>query len=653
MSSDGRKRIAPPTPIAVVVVLLGSLMGGANEGGYFVGDWAPAAFVVAALLLVISVLGWLRGMQYWWSMLAIALFAAYTAWTSLSLSWSPNQGDAWLGAGQTLLYLLVFWITVSLIASGALRRWILLASTLGPGIVALFTLLNLTSRMQYLFENNRLFGTIQYYNGEAAFLLVPFWVAVYLAGSRRINPFVRGLVLTEAVLSVAVAVLTQSRGAMVAMAISLPVFFLLSGQRLRGLLALIPIVAALYVTFPGLNDVYLAFLEAGDPDAALNQVLPTVWLMAAGAGLFGLLWGLVDQRWKPPVEVVRLTGSAVVAGCMVVLVVGSVALSERVGDPVAWGQQKWEAFKADDDSGQERSRYLSVSGNGRYTLWQVAWKDFVSHPVLGVGTQNYEATYYKLREQPNPAWVRQPHSLPLEVLSERGIVGGVLFFGFLATCLAAGVTRRFWHLNPEGKALVGAATAGVTYWFVHCSAEWFWQLPAVTLTAVVYLAVLVAPWERPMLAPTRWPLRAVGAGVAVAAIAAIVPLYLADLYLQRSEVTEDPWVAIQAVERAQEFNPVDPWMAQREAELALRIGDWSRAEDAYRRAARLNPEHYVPYYLLALLNEKQGAHGEALSLYRKASFRNPLDEEIKKNATQLETEAAKGESTASDNGSVQ
>src|SRR5918999_1052058 len=126
MSAGGRKKIAPATPIAVAVVLLGSLMGGANEGGYFVGDWTPAAFVVAALLLVISALGWLRGMQYWWSMLAIALFAAYMVWTSLSLSWSPNQGDAWLGAGQTLLYLLVFWITVSLIASGALRRWILL-----------------------------------------------------------------------------------------------------------------------------------------------------------------------------------------------------------------------------------------------------------------------------------------------------------------------------------------------------------------------------------------------------------------------------------------------------------------------------------------------------------------------------------------------
>jgi len=25
---------------------------------------------------------------------------------------------------------------------------------------------------------------------------------------------------------------------------------------------------------------------------------------------------------------------------------------------------------------------------GRYTLWEVAWKDFAAHPILGVGTQN-------------------------------------------------------------------------------------------------------------------------------------------------------------------------------------------------------------------------------------------------------------------------
>jgi hypothetical protein len=109
---------------------------------------------------------------------------------------------------------------------------------LGPAVVAALTLL---TPVTYLGDGTsagasegRLFGTVTYHNGEAAFLLIPFWVAVYLGGSRHINPIVRGAALAGAVLSADLAVLTQSRGAMVAMAVSLLVFFLSSGQRLRG-----------------------------------------------------------------------------------------------------------------------------------------------------------------------------------------------------------------------------------------------------------------------------------------------------------------------------------------------------------------------------------------------------------------------------------
>ncbi len=459
-SARNRDRLFATLPL-IYVVLLASWMGGANEGGYSVVDWAPTALVLAALFLIGSATGWLWGAGSRWSAMTIAIFISYTAWTFASLLWSPNQGDAWRGAGQTLLYLLAFWVAVGLIASGASRRLVLLATALGPAVVALYTLLNLASSLEYLFEDYRLYGIVQYYNGEAAFLLIPFWAAIYLAGSRRINPILRGLVLGGAVLCVSVAFLTQSRGAMVAMAVSVPVFFLLSGQRLRGFLALVPIVAALLLTFPGLNDVYLAFLNEGDPNAALKRVISTVWLCGAVAGLYGLSWGLADHWWRPRDGVVRVAGGVVLAGCTAALVFGTFAFTDRVDDPITWGQEKWDDFKTNDVSGQEQSRYLSASGSGRYTLWEVAWEDFEAHPILGVGTYNYEATYYQLRKK-SVSYVRQPHSLPLEVLAERGIVGGVLFFGFLATCLATGLWQRFRRLNAEGKALVGAATAAIT-----------------------------------------------------------------------------------------------------------------------------------------------------------------------------------------------
>ena len=176
--------------------------------------------------------------------------------------------------GLTLLYLLAFLVAVSFVAMGASRRWALAASALGPAVIAALTLRALVPRFEALFENDRLVGTIGYYNGEAAFLLVAFWVAVYLGGSRRVNPVVRGAVLAGAVLCLDLAVLTQSRGAVVAMIASMPVYFLLSGQRLRGLAAMGAIAAAVAVAFPGLNGVYLALIERGGRDRGARAGAP-------------------------------------------------------------------------------------------------------------------------------------------------------------------------------------------------------------------------------------------------------------------------------------------------------------------------------------------------------------------------------------------
>src|SRR5829696_9022883 len=212
-----------PTLGLLAVVLLATWMGN-EQGGYFVGTWGPVALILAALALIASVGGALRTAGSRWSALALALFAAYAAWTFASLLWSPNQGDAWLGAGQTLLYLLAFWLAVGLLSLGASRRWALAASAGGPAMVAALTWWQLIPRMDEFFygeaefgEAGRLLGTVDYYNAEAAFFLVPFWVAAYVAGSRRMDPLLRGAALAGAVLGADLAVLTQSRGAMYAL----------------------------------------------------------------------------------------------------------------------------------------------------------------------------------------------------------------------------------------------------------------------------------------------------------------------------------------------------------------------------------------------------------------------------------------------------
>ena len=622
---------AAPTAALAGVVLLATWMGYAY-GGYFATEWAPATLLLAVLGFILALAGVLRGIGGGWSGAALGLFAGYAAWTFASILWSPNRGDAWVGAGQTLLYVMMFGLTLAFLALGASRRWVLAASVLGPAALAAYTLRNLSVDPGALFESDRLAGTVGYYNGQAAFLLVPFWVAIYLAGSRRLHPLLRGLVLAGATLNIEVAALAQSRGALVAMALSLPVFFLLSGQRVRGLLALTPVAAALFFSFPRLNAVYLASLDGGSVPAAIQAAAPIAWICAAGAGLYALLWAVVDRLWEPPTAAVRAIGVTVLVAVVAATAFGLGSFEERFGSgPAEWATQKWEAFRTDDITGQEQSRYLSASGSGRYNLWQVGWKDFSSEPILGVGTHNYEASYYRLRDQPTSAYVRQPHMLPLEVVAERGLVGGALFFGFLAVCVVSGLWSRFGRLRPEARAMVGATVAAVAYWFVHSSAEWFWQIPAVTLPAVVYLAMLVAPWRRfrhSETRPSRWPVRAGVAAAAVLVVVAVAPLYASQIYLDESEAEPNPWLALRMVEQSQRYNPADPRLAQREAALRARIGDWPRAIDAYERAIRLNPQHYAPRVLLAGFYERHGEPERALSLYKEASSLNPFDGEV-------------------------
>lgn len=126
----------------------------------------------------------------------------------------------------------------------------------------------------------------------------------------------------------------------------------------------------------------------------------------------------------------------------------------------------------------------------------------------------------------------------------------------------------------------------------------------------------------------RWPARAGIAAAAVLAVMAVAPLYVAQLYLDKSEAESNPWLAIRMVEQAQRYNPVDPRLPQREAELWAQIGDWPRAIGSYERALRLNPEHYAPRALLAGFYEGHGEPERALPLYKEASRLNPLDGEL-------------------------
>ena len=78
------------------------------------------------------------------------------------------------------------------------------------------------------------------------------------------------------------------------------------------------------------------------------------------------------------------------------------------------------------------------------------------------------------------------HSLVLEQAAELGIVGLLAFAAMLAGAVMAG--RRALQHDPAAAA--GACAAALA-WLLHASIDWDWQLPAVSLPAIVLTAALV------------------------------------------------------------------------------------------------------------------------------------------------------------------
>jgi glycerol uptake facilitator-like aquaporin len=75
----------------------------------------------------------------------------------------------------------------------------------------------------------------------------------------------------------------------------------------------------------------------------------------------------------------------------------------------------------------------------------------------------------------------------VETLAELGIVG----FAFLALFLAgvAIAATRAWRIDPARST---GPAAALVVWATHCAIDWDWQMPALTLVALVLAGLLVS-----------------------------------------------------------------------------------------------------------------------------------------------------------------
>ncbi len=149
------------------------------------------------------------------------------------------------------------------------------------------------------------------------------------------------------------------------------------------------------------------------------------------------------------------------------------------------------------------SRLVSGLGSNRYDFYRVALDEFLAHPLVGIGADNFQQQY--LRHGHSGETPHYPHSVELRTLSQTGVIGTLLALLGLGAALLAAMRAR---AAPDrlGAGVAAAALAGFGYWVVHGSVDWFWEFAGLGAPAFAMLGLscaLSAPRDAAATPPAR------------------------------------------------------------------------------------------------------------------------------------------------------
>ena len=626
-------------PCAVAVAVFVGWSG--YQAGYPPTVWYPGGLLVGACLataLAISrrpLAGAPRPL-----VAALALFAGFTAWSFLSILWADQRADAWDGANRTLLYLGVY-------ALFALWPW---RPGAAAALMALYAVGVAAVMGAYLARaaaaddpgkfliGGRLAEPAGYPNANCALAMGAFFLAAFLASRRELPWLGRALLLAASGVTLELAILTQSRGSLVAVPLTALLALAIVPGRSRLLLSFAAVGIVAFAFRSPLLDVYPARDDAGALRDALAQAAQAVGISAAILAAVGAAVALADQRLELSERARRRTGLAVLAACVVLAGAALAGLVAAYGNPVTRVESAWNDFTA--AHGDENyldpgsSRFSGGLGSNRWDFWRVAVDSFERSPLLGAGADNFALDY--VRDRRSPEEPRYAHSVELRVLGGLGIVGAALFTAAVGFALAAAHRARR-SSTPFGAALAAGCVVAFAYWLIHGTVDWFWEFPALGAPAFAWLGLaaglsrvppVTAPPAAPQPAGPGWhrvalPLCLATLGLAV--LVSFVPPWLAARDIDQAAATwrDDPQAAFDRLDRARRLNPLAERPDLIAGAIASRLGDLEQMRASFTRALERNPRNWYALLELAVVESNEGRFSEAARRLEQASALNP------------------------------
>jgi hypothetical protein len=451
------------------------------SGGYFAQPRVVAAIVAWVLAglaaLVVRPRVALKGP----SGLALVAFAALTAWTALSATWAPLAGPAGDALERMLLYLGALTAAVLVFGSRRRARWAEPLVALGSLVVIGYGLLgrmlpDVVELSRTASAGGRLDQPLTYWNAEGALAAIGLVVCARLAGDQT-----RRLALRVAAAAATVPLglgvyLTFSRGVLSALLVGLAV-----------LLAVAPTWAQLRATAIAVEASAVAVLAAsllpavraaeGEDVATQGLIMLAATVTAMGLAALLQAKSAIAER-DGTIRDGRLPGGRLVPR------LGAVAGVLLALAPFAAGVVAGDEEPVNPAFGATAERFASV-GSHRYEYWRVALEAFAEDPLKGTGAGGFRVAWLEERRMTVP--LRDAHSVELEFLSQLGLVGLILLLAVFWTVFVA--ARR---LARTDALLVAGPAAALAVWGAHSAIDWDWQMPALTLVAVVLAGVVLA-----------------------------------------------------------------------------------------------------------------------------------------------------------------
>jgi tetratricopeptide (TPR) repeat protein len=588
-----------------------------DDGAYAPTTWYPGGLLVAGLLASIAAglgsrLEVPDGLRLW----ALGAFAAYTLLSFASILWAEVPGDALEGANRTLLYLLaaVLWSVIPWTAE-ALRR-VLVVFLLASGVIAIVTVLRVDATLapDPFFVNARLSAPLGYQNASAALWLACALAAIVLA-SRAATPIALRVVLSGLVpLWIALGLMAQSRGWLVAVPVCALAVGVVVPGRLRYLLGMLPATAVAIAVGDALAVYDAGALSPGDVRSeqeagraiasAFDQAAPDLLLAVLAGAVIGAALALADRRTHVGESTLHLANRIAAGAAVVLVVVGAgLAFQRTDGDPVGKVSDALKEFRDFDEGtpGTDGSRFSSL-GSSRADFWRVGMLLWQDKPVVGLGQDNFAAAYLqRARSNETPRWL---HSLPLRLLVHTGFLGLVIFTGFLAA-LGGALWRVRSALEPEHQAIMAAALAPLAVWLIQGGQDWLWEFPVLTVLAVgtAMAAAGLRSGDDHEHRPTGGrAVRVLPAFAVLCAVIFIGPWLAARHADQASQLSaRDPVAALEHLQRASDLNPLSGRAALTGGLIHASLGRREAAEAWLRESLERDPTSWLAHLDLGLL----------------------------------------------------